>query len=49
MLHSKDAVRHGLDDDVFSSVDLSVAMPKYRIPEHEHDPRHARDLDDRVE
>jgi len=41
MLHSKDAVRDGLEDDVFVSSDLSVAMPKYRIPEHEHDPRHA--------
>ena len=32
MLHSKDAVRYELEDDVFASVDLSVAMPKYRIP-----------------
>ena len=41
MLHSRNTVREQLDDDVFASSDLSVAMPKYRIPEHEHDPRHA--------
>jgi glutamate decarboxylase len=41
MLHSRDDVRDDLDDDVFASVDLSVSMPKYRIPEKEHDPRHA--------
>jgi glutamate decarboxylase len=41
MLHEKDTVRNDLADDVFASVDLSVSMPKYRIPEKEHDPRHA--------
>ena len=41
MLHDKDTIREDLDDDVFASTDLSVAMPKYRMPEHEHDPRHA--------
>jgi glutamate decarboxylase len=41
VLHAKDTVRAALDDDVFASVDLAVAMPKYRIPEREHDPRHA--------
>ena len=41
MLHSKDAVRGDLDDDVYASTDLSVAMPKYRMPKFEHDPRHA--------
>ena len=41
MLHEKDSVRDQLDDDLFASADLSVAMPKYKIPEHEHDPRHA--------
>ncbi|UHD15673.1 glutamate decarboxylase [Thiocapsa bogorovii] len=40
-LHSKDEVRSELLDDVFASADLSVVMPKYRMPEHEHDPRHA--------
>jgi glutamate decarboxylase len=28
-------------DDVFASTDLSVSMPKYKMPEKEHDPRHA--------
>ena len=41
MLHAKDTVRDALDDDVFASNDLSVSMPKYRIPETEQDPRHA--------
>ncbi len=41
MLHNKDDVRADLDDEVFSSSDLSVRMPKYKMPEHEHNPRHA--------
>ncbi len=41
MLHSKDAVRDQLADDVFASTDLAVSMPKYRIPDGEQDPRHA--------
>lgn len=41
MLHEKDTVREMLDDDVFASSDLSVSMPKFKIPDHEHDPRHA--------
>ena len=41
MLHSKDTVRAALEDDVFASSDLSVSMPKYRMPEREQDPRHA--------
>jgi glutamate decarboxylase len=41
MLHEKETVRNDLADDVFASVDLSVSMPKYRMPEKEHDPRHA--------
>ena len=41
MLHEKDDVRESLDDDIFASADLSVAMPKFRIPDKEHDPRHA--------
>ena len=41
MLHQKDDVRSRLDDDVFASTDLSTAMPKYRMPDREHDPRHA--------
>ncbi|MFN8157532.1 MAG: glutamate decarboxylase [Candidatus Nanopelagicales bacterium] len=41
MLHEKDAVRERLDDDVFASTDLSKALPKYKMPETEQDPRHA--------
>ena len=40
-LHSKDEVRSELLDDVYASADLSVVMPKYKMPEHEHEPRHA--------
>lgn len=40
-LHDKDSVRENLDDDFYASADLSVAMPKYRFPDKEHDPRHA--------
>ncbi len=39
MLHDKDTVRDALDDDVFASGALSVAMPKYRMPDEEQDPR----------
>lgn len=41
MLHEKDDVRESLDDDIFASADLSVAMPKFKMPDKEHDPRHA--------
>ena len=41
MLHAKETVREELLDEVFASTDLSVSMPKYRMPEKEHDPRHA--------
>ena len=40
-LHSKDDVRDALDDDVYASTDLSVAVPKYRLPPREQAPRHA--------
>lgn len=41
MLHSKKTVRERLGDEVSSSADSSVSVPKYRIPEGEQDPRHA--------
>ena len=41
MLHSKDTVRAALEDDVFASADLSVSLPKYRLPEREQNPRNA--------
>jgi glutamate decarboxylase len=40
-LHHKDTVRDDLNDDVYSSHDLSVSMPKYKMPENEHDAKHA--------
>ena len=40
-LHSREDVRDDLLDDVYASTDLSISMPKYKIPEREHDPRHA--------
>ncbi len=32
-LHSKDEIREELLDDIYASADLSVVMPKYRMPE----------------
>ena len=40
-LHSKDHVLVKMEDDIYSSNDLSVVVPKYRFPPHEHEPRHA--------
>jgi glutamate decarboxylase len=40
VLHPRDSVRDELDDDLFASTDLSVALPKYRMPADERDPRH---------
>ncbi|MFH8249940.1 glutamate decarboxylase [Microbacterium sp. B2969] len=41
MLHHRDNVRDEILDEVFASTDLSISMPKYRIPEKEHLARHA--------
>ncbi len=41
MLHNKDDVRDELLDEVFASGDLSVALPKYRMPQKEHLASHA--------
>ena len=41
MLHKRESVRDELFDEVFASSDLSISMPKYRIPETEHLARHA--------
>ncbi|MCA9875668.1 MAG: glutamate decarboxylase [Ardenticatenaceae bacterium] len=41
MLHKKDDVREMLEDAIYASSDLSVSMPKFKMPEKEHDPRHA--------
>ena len=40
-LHCKDDIRDDLLADVYASTDLSVSMPKYKIPQHEHLPSHA--------
>ena len=40
-LHSKEDIRANLLDDVYALADLSVSMPKYKMPENEHEPRHA--------
>ena len=41
MLHAKDDVRSNLADDIFASADLTLRIPKYKMPEKELDPRHA--------
>jgi glutamate decarboxylase len=41
MLHNRESVREDLLDEVFCSADLSVSMPKYRMPDEEQLPRHA--------
>ena len=41
MLHKRDNIRDDLLDEVFSSSDLSVSMPKYRMPEKEYLAKHA--------
>ncbi len=40
-LHSKEAVRDLLDEDIYAASDVSVSMPKYRFPKEERNPRHA--------
>lgn len=36
MLHHKDTIRERLDDDIFASADASIRLPKYKMPEQEH-------------
>ena len=41
-LHNrKDLGGDAAEESVYSSADLSVSMPKYKMPEKEHSPRHA--------
>ncbi|MCB5195740.1 glutamate decarboxylase [Deefgea salmonis] len=40
MLHEKNSVRGDLLDEVFASNDLSIALPKYKIPDQEHEAHH---------
>ncbi|PWF24679.1 glutamate decarboxylase [Corticimicrobacter populi] len=39
-IHTKDSIRDRAFDDIYASTDLSVSMPKYKMSEGEHDPRH---------
>ncbi|MCT0208188.1 glutamate decarboxylase [Synechococcus sp. CS-1332] len=38
-LHEKPAARYSLEDDIYSSSDLSVTLPKSHFPSREHNPR----------
>ncbi len=39
-LHEKNKIRDNLLDDVYSSQDLSIRMPKYKFPKEEREARH---------
>jgi glutamate decarboxylase len=41
VLHERDQVRDDLHAEIYASSDVSTPMPKYSMPPHEHDPRHA--------
>ena len=43
-LHSKDDIRGEILDDIYGSADVSQAMPKYKMPEKEHDAHVARSV-----
>ena len=43
-LNARSDVGDALDDDLYASSDLAVAVPKYRFPDHEIAPRHAAAL-----
>ncbi|WP_330202172.1 glutamate decarboxylase [Cyanobacterium sp. Dongsha4] len=43
-LSEKDFIREYINDDIYASVDLSKAMPKYRFPDKENEPRHVYQL-----
>jgi glutamate decarboxylase len=38
-LHARNDIRDTIYDDVYGCADVSQPMPKYRMPEEEHDPR----------
>jgi glutamate decarboxylase len=40
-LHAKKDIEDAALDDIYGSADLGNIMPKYKMPEHEHDPRNA--------
>lgn len=39
MLHNKETIRGKIDDDIYSSTDASITLPKYKMPINEQDPR----------
>ncbi len=38
-LHDKDSIRDKIDDDIYGSFDIGARLPKYKMPQQEHDPR----------
>jgi len=38
-LHSKDDIRHKMDDEIYGSLELSECLPKYKFPTEEQNPR----------
>ncbi len=44
MLHKRDTVRDELLDDIYSSIDSEVALPKFKFPDRESESRHAYQL-----
>lgn len=40
-LHNKESIAENRNDEVYSSSDLSVALPKFKFPQSEQDPRNA--------
>jgi glutamate decarboxylase len=40
-LHQYNDIRDNVNDEIYASNDLSVSMPKYKMPQHEHNPRNA--------
>ena len=41
MLHERSSIRDEMLDEVYACTDLSVTMPKYRMPDQEQEARHA--------
>jgi glutamate decarboxylase len=40
-LHDTSRTNESPDEEIYASADLSVAMPRFKMPEHEHSARHA--------
>lgn len=41
-LHSKDDIRHKMDDEIYGSLGLSDSLPKYKFPQEEQNPRQVK-------